>query len=53
MSFVVVAKAKGFTLRPDPALDNGSGLSLVSDVFARWGIYCMVTDPRLASYSPR
>jgi hypothetical protein len=37
MSFVVVAKAKGFTLRLDPALDNGSGLSLVSDVVCPLG----------------
>ena len=46
-AIVAVAKDRGFTLRLDPAPDNGSGVWLVSEVFARIGIDCMVTDPRL------
>jgi hypothetical protein len=34
---MVVAKARGFTLRLDPAPDKGSGVSLASGVFGpRW-----------------
>jgi hypothetical protein len=50
---VAVAKHRGFTLRFDREPDNGSGMWLVSGVFARIGIDCMVADPRLAGYSAR
>ncbi len=57
-AIVAVAKARGFTLRLDLALD-GSGVSLVSGVFARDEIertapvHCMVTDTRLVGYGAR
>ena len=53
---MAVAKARGFTLRLDPAPDKGSGVSLASGVFARDGIertapvHCIATDPRLGGY---